>query len=477
MRGQEAIRFIVACSEGHMDEVEWDSIVHKQNSSCQHAQWFKWYGGGGSLSQIIIECPRCHSKENLGKMYGLDWKCTGRFPERERDVMPYRPGCNANARIIQRQASNLRIPELLTLFSIPPRHTKLHNLLQIRPIYDNIAGRIPSSETEFRGILNNLAERNLIARSIADEILRHPWNEISSAMKDILSAISTSYHTLILEEFHALVEGSVNGIPPIKGPKPWSPVVIEINPNFVQKYSGPAGNVLRVAPVSRLRTVIVQCGYRRAVDTRVIPKLVDTSFPDPNNPGQKWYPGVEFLGEGIFMIIDADNGWGFNLSGYTSSEWMKAWNNSSTYPSHVFRDPDAREELHPAFVWWHSLSHALIRAISNEAGYSSASIRERIYIETSGQKVRGGILLYATQPGSEGTLGGLVALVPYFQGIIEAALESVQLCSGDPLCMEHRFQAGFYNGAACYGCLLLSETSCEHRNMWLDRNILLENLL
>ena len=85
-------------------------------------------------------------------------------------------------------------------------------------------------------------------------------------------------------------------------------------------------------------------------------------------------------------------------------------------------------------------------------------------------------MLYATQLGSEGTLGGLVALVPYFQGILDAAIENIQSCSADPLCLEHRFRPGNYNGAACYGCLLLSETSCEHRNMWLDRNVFLENI-
>ena len=84
-------------------------------------------------------------------------------------------------------------------------------------------------------------------------------------------------------------------------------------------------------------------------------------------------------------------------------------------------------------------------------------------------------IFYATQPGSEGTLGGLIALVPSFQHIINAALEQLQTCSGDPLCRDQKFDVGAYNGAACYGCLLLSETSCEHRNMWLDRNVMLEN--
>jgi hypothetical protein len=43
------------------------------------------------------------------------------------------------------------------------------------------------------------------------------------------------------------------------------------------------------------------------------------------------------------------------------------------------------------------------------------------------------------------------------------------------LCEEHEFQAGKYNGSACYACQLVSETSCEHRNTRLDRTLLREN--
>ena len=91
-------------------------------------------------------------------------------------------------------------------------------------------------------------------------------------------------------------------------------------------------------------------------------------------------------------------------------------------------------------MWWHSLSHVIIRAIANEAGYSSASIRERIYLENTGQGYKGGVLLYATQPGSEGTLGGLIALAPYFQDLLDSALEQIRSCSSDPLCSREQFQ-------------------------------------
>jgi len=477
-KGREAIRFVKACPKGHLDEVDWYFLAHGNRTGCQQSRWFKWHGGGGALSKVRVECPDCGSSAfSLGWAYGQNWRCSGRYPEREPlNSAPIRPGCSKDARIIQRQASNLRIPELLTLFSIPPRYTNLHNLLQIRPIYDNILGSNPTSKTQFAQILNNLAQRNRIGQSVVSEILKYSWQEIESAVQDVLSPIPSSYRELIMEEFNSLIHGSEMGIPPVRGSIPQSPVVIEINPNMRTQATGPRGAKFRITPILRLRTVTVQRGYRRDVNTEDVPKIVPVSFPDPVDPQQKWYPGVEFLGEGIFIILEDQEFMDFSTSDSISSKWLKTFSNSSSYPDHLFRDPQAREELHPLFVWWHTLSHLLIRAISAEAGYSSSSIRERIYFENTPAKLRGGILLYATQPGSEGTLGGLIALAPYFQDILGTVFDQLDSCSGDPLCKTHSFQNGFYNGAACYGCLLLSETSCDHRNMWLDRNILLENL-
>lgn len=475
IRGIEAIRFILACPHGHMDDVNWNYLVH-EDDEC-NSRWFKWYGGGGSLSNVIIECPICNENKNLGIAYSRPWRCSGRFPERESfEDGPQRPGCNTNAKMIQRQASNLRIPELVTLFSIPPRHTTLHNLLELRPILDNLIGYFPETKEQFAKMLKNLVQKNRLAGSIADEILKYDWTELSQAIQDVLSPIANTYRDLILEEFHALIEGSINGVPPVHGPKPRSPVIFEINPHMIKKFKGPNGTLFRITPINKLRTVTVNTGYRREVNTQVLSEIVNIGFPDVANPEQRWYPGVEFLGEGIFFMRDENNGYQYDLLGDSQHEWIKSIDNMDAYPNHVFRDPAFRDELDPLFVQWHSLSHLLMRAISIESGYSSASIRERIYIENNHNGQRAGILLYATQPGTEGTLGGLIALVPYFQEILNDAFEQLMNCSGDPLCKENKFKSGSSNGAACYSCLLVSETSCEHRNLWLDRNVLLENL-
>jgi hypothetical protein len=477
-RGSEPIRFIKACSAGHMDEVDWYFLAHGEDKTCEHRDWLRWYGGGGSLSQVRIECPKCNkSVINLGAAYGNEWRCSGRYPEKETGNQPFRQsGCEQKAKIIQRQASNLRIPELLTLFAVYPRHTVLHNILQRKPIYYTLIGNEPTSPEQLQSILKRLETHGDVSRDTFESIIKYPWKEIQTAIKEVLQPVSTSYHDLILEEYKCLIGGSLNGIPPTRGASPQSPVLIEINPSFVNKCVGPSGNILRVTPISKLTTVTVQKGYRREVytksldQTREMAKLVDVSFQDPVDSQKRWYPGVQYLGEGIFFTFFFTD---FKVSN-KATEWATAYAQKEVYPEYVFRDPANREELQPLFVWWHTFSHLLIREMASETGYSAASIRERIYIDDSG--TAGGILFYATQPGSEGTLGGLTALVPHFQEIIDGAMNQLDMCSADPLCREHQFKIGDYNGAACYGCLLLSETSCAHRNMWLDRNILLENM-
>ena len=86
----------------------------------------------------------------------------------------------------------------------------------------------------------------------------------------------------------------------------------------------------------------------------------------------------------------------------------------------------------------------------------------------------GGLLLFTVQPGGDGTLGGLMSLVPRFAQVLDDALRDLATCSNDPLC-EQAPQLGA-EGAACYSCLLASETSCEHRNMGLDRLLVVDTL-
>jgi hypothetical protein len=107
------------------------------------------------------------------------------------------------------------------------------------------------------------------------------------------------------------------------------------------------------------------------------------------------------------------------------------------------------------YVLLHTLAHALILALSLEAGYTAAT-------------------------DSEGTLGGLVRLgQPQHLGrMLEAALDRSRLCSSDPICAERmpdEDDESLHN-AACHACLFVPETCCEIGNRYLDRAVLVDTL-
>ncbi len=123
----------------------------------------------------------------------------------------------------------------------------------------------------------------------------------------------------------------------------------------------------------------------------------------------------------------------------------------------------------------HTFSHMLIRQVALECGYSSASLRERVYIGTP-HAPTAGVLLSTAASDSEGTLGGLVALghARYLRRLLDQAFDDALHCSSDPLCAEHVpiDPSAALHGAACHACLFASETSCETNNRWLDRAVL-----
>jgi hypothetical protein len=111
------------------------------------------------------------------------------------------------------------------------------------------------------------------------------------------------------------------------------------------------------------------------------------------------------------------------------------------------------------------------------------ALKERIYVlsgVTGGAPDRCGILIYTATAGAQGTLGGLVGTAPRFANILRSALERTTICSNDPVCADHepddRSGDRATHGAACHGCLLIAETSCEMRNLFLDRNLLVPTM-
>jgi hypothetical protein len=518
-----AVRFVSICKEGHLDEVEWDFLLHKDqpNHACtgtvraipqlQGTSAFYWEERGGALSDIQIECPRCNVRKSFGEFFYSDHlKCSGRQPETEPinsvAIQPWNcpndgSTSERSAKIVQRQATSIRMPEIKTLLSIHPRASPLHEILSDTAISSTLtsvrrrsggtSGKIDSEDkiAELLKELGWLVEDDKLESKKLEKLQLTAWKTLVRIIEDITQDLPVGYHGLVLEEFDELYRASNHGAPPL--PPPPEPQIQDslfvVHKRHIKPVTTKLGHKFLVVPIATLQTVSVQTGYRRddtddGMQVQNQSALVPSSFSLEGESDARWYPGVKYTGEGIFIRLDDTEDLEKILEGNpVADKWMTNHRNEKqepTIPKFLFRDSkNSKDEIHPGFVWWHTLAHLLIRIISEECGYSSASIRERIYFKIDeNDKIRGGILLYAAQPGSEGTLGGLTSLVGHFDSFIQTALEKVSTCSADPLCSDSNVDNQKINGACCYGCLMNSETSCEHRNMWLDRNVLANSL-
>lgn len=432
---QQAVSFVFACPDGHLDDVPWVRLLHPDSNSCRPAT-IEWRGAGGPLRGVTLACPECGASARLSDLYHRDHICSGRFPEEKSRGNT----CLRKARLSQRGASDLFLPEVRTALTLPEVDSPLHEALrhsEVRAVIElMLRARTHLAEDDWRAIVGG----RRVPETVRDIIMAAPAEARESAAIQVAREDEpTSREEARAHELNTLLAASRSS--GIRTPN------FELDTEGAREF--PIGELkVRVTPVTRLRMVAAQVGYTRLSGT---PVTTGYRFR-----GDLWFPGVEQYGEGLFLELPQAP----PCHGPTWRAWESRFLETGEVTSH------------PLMVWWHTLSHRLIRALSVDSGYSAAAVRERLYLN----KEVGGLLVYAVQPGGDGTLGGLVALVPRFARILRSALGQLDGCSNDPLCGDQKVSAQKMNGAACYACSLLSETSCEMRNMSLDRRLLVETL-
>jgi len=184
------------------------------------------------------------------------------------------------------------------------------------------------------------------------------------------------------------------------------------------------------------------------------------------------YPVVENYGEGIF----------FSFSHHMIEEFrpdFQRFNRLIQQERIPFAQPAqhlALQKNYPLYLI-HTFSHLIMRELEFRCGYPTASLSERLYVSASvsNEKMYGCLIF--TCEGEEGSMGGLIAQTreDNLNGLVTSALYRATVCNSDPLCWESEGQGLFeLNLASCFSCSLVSETSCEQRNLYLDRRMLID---
>jgi len=456
-------RFLLACRNGHLDDFPWHYFVHGGNSGCKGTLRFFESGASLQTENLWVKCDSCSLSRSMAHAFGKSGKenlpaCRGRHPHLDQ----FDAECDEEARAVLLGATNSWFPIALSALAIPPQ--KGSPLQQL--VVDYWADFADVEDiSELKGTIKALKKRGE-----AQGIEKHEPEVVWAAIQKHRTG----------GDQEDVMEAD------IKGPE-WE-VLTEANPptdypHFMSKKVGtPTGfetRISRVLLLERLREVNALLGFTRveapeeSADPEERPQMANLSRGKPD-----WVPANQVHGEGIFIQFDEQAliTWE-SLAAVKKIDQMlqgghKGWRNSR----HL--DPN---DGYPGirYAMLHTLSHLLIRELALECGYNAASIRERIYADTSDERAQAGILIYTAAADSDGTLGGLVDLgKPENLGrLLVQALNRSKICSSDPLCSEHDPEKDrSLHGAACHACSLVAETSCERGNRYLDRSLLVPSL-
>ena len=459
------VRFVVACEKGHLNEFPWHLWV-QHHKGCKFSEAesgtqdkpLKLKSEGHGLAGIMLSCPECKAKRSMDGIFSKDFskrvgQCQGRRPW----LADARQKCDIEVTAVQRGASNLYFPVIESALSIPPWSDRLQEILGIWwgsficvPDYDELEKYI---EIIGKSQLRKTLENDL--RMSPSQLAREIWTR------------RQKYHQLdpndLRAEEHRQFVGNI-------GASRSADDQFETRPERVSKAISPW--ISTVVRAVRLREVRAIRGF-----TRIKPPG-DPDGPDVSRLSKSslnWLPAIEVRGEGIFISLDEERmkTWEAKVDVRARAQLCTDRFNETTHAGSE-QNQNSLEQLTPRYMLCHTLSHAIMRQLVIECGYSSASLQERIY-SRSGDQPMSGLLLYTATTDADGTLGGLERLgrAGRIEGIIKRAVEAVEWCSSDPLCILDSMAAlDNFSRSVCHSCCLAPETSCESYNRFLDRALL-----
>lgn len=447
-------RFVLACRNGHLDEFPWSYWVHRGREGCRNVKEFVLKHEGAGLAGMILSCAKCQSRRSMEQIFRKEafegFHCSGARPwlaDADQE------DCRQTPTVMQRGASNLYFPQLASALVIPPwseqlvravgqewdrlknieSQTERHSYIE-KYLWDDLDPRIQNlGLKEFCNVIDLKIDE---ADRMTSGNLR--WDEYQQFR------VAATQRTRDGDEFSVRVEAVSETLPHLS-------------------------SLIRVVSIREIRAI--KSFSRVEAPPGRPPVLTQFLSKYPRD----WLPAIDVRGEGIFFSLDEER-----LSHWEQQPAVQERAGQIVDPQFSrLLNPDGDIEHVPAstvarYLLLHSLAHILIKQLSLQCGYSSASLRERIYVG-DGDQTMAGILIYTATSDSDGTLGGLQRQGDSrrFAEMFKEAVRANEWCSSDPLCIKGLVATSESSSlAACHSCLLVPETSCEDYNRFLDRGML-----
>ena len=423
-------------------------------NNCRRQLWLDEFGTSGDLSDLRV-CCECGQKRSMHEAKDIGTNplgtCQGARPWLGKNA---NESCDEPSRLLIRTASNAYFPQVLSVLSLPDRGGEVENV--VKELWDDLQ------------IVDDSADLATIKKKpkVAEGLAPFSDDEVIEAINQRKRG-STSERPVKQVELDALMavpEGFGDDIP--------------IDPDFHARRlpdgswrtPGQFSGIKAVIQVHRLREVLALVGFTRF--EAIMPDIHGEYETDVELAQialePSWFPAVENRGEGVFLQLSADA-----VRTWLSKQGVqKRLDDLAEGHGKWIQQRDSQRQFPGGpYVLLHTLSHLLLQSLAMRCGYPATSIRERVYVDEEAGHF--GLLLYTASPDAEGTLGGLVQQARYIEDHLAQALRMGGLCSNDPVCAQHTpgqsMEERWLHGAACHGCALIAETSCEMRNDYLDR--------
>ena len=461
------MRFVLVCSNGHLDDVPWKRWAHSRTNDLRQRQCqvddleFLSDARSAGLDSLSVRCRVCSATRTLAGINSADAmqtigvRCWGTQPwEWSNDPT----ACDQVPRVIQRGAGDLYFAHVTTGLDIPP--------FSDFDVHSESAVRIRAHQL-FPFVSSN--PKGDLADQLISTIAR-VCNTDDNEVRTLVDREARLYsgqapelvpHNLEEEEYRAFLTPNFK-------PHPRNRFITEhvsLTSRTGSLDEAFTSHIDTLVIGTKLRLVRALSGFSRYEQNRTIPADLGR--------GQDWLPAIEVFGEGIFLRLNEQRLCNWETQPFVQSRVAPlAGRKAQSFLGRHLAKPSAR------FVLLHTLSHLLIRQLAYECGYTSACLSERLYVSEATDDNRGmaGLLIYTADGDSEGTLGGLArqGRLDRLMPTLLAALQGAQWCSLDPVCGERSSQ-GFdgLNLAACHACALVSETSCGYFNCLLDRSLVI----
>lgn len=448
------VRFVTACARGHLDEFPWTRWI-EHAPGCAQTRPLKLEGKGAGLKGLVLSCTQCDQRRSMdGAFSPQTLRDLGLYCEGRRPWLAGRPerGCRERPVVVQRGASNTYFPAMESALSIPPWLDDLETAIGESWAHVTSAPTAQDRDDVVRLVIAPLWEGPESIEEL-QRMVRERVERLDAGVSENLRVEEYRYLAADRDMADEASELALRVEPLPAGLKPW---------------------LGRATQVTRLREVRALYGF-----SRIHPPsggFGSGSVADISVAKKRWLPAVEVRGEGIFLTLDEARliDWEARPGVRARAETLDR-RHRADLKARIGEDAEPDYPITPRFVLLHTLAHALMAELALECGYSTSSLRERLYVE-EGPNAMCGVLIYTAAPDADGTLGGLVrqGRPDRLESLLRSAVERSRWCASDPLCMSgvSSLSDGL-NGAACHACSMAPETSCETFNRFLDRALLI----